>query len=1200
MKAIGCFDLLESPLRGTNLIEASAGTGKTYTLAALFLRLLLERELAVNQILVVTYTVAATEELRDRIRKKLREARESLLGGGGQDEFLDGLRVRIPDVKKATAVLQEALRDFDEAPIFTIHGFCQRILKEKAFESGILFDTELIPNPASLEEEVVQDFWRKHFYAAPSELVSYAQRLNYRPEFFLDLLKNRVAHPDLQLIPEIGPQALTTLPRLQEAFARLGESWLAMRAEVQEKLADPALDQRTYKNPGQLAAAMDHYVAAAASRIPPFADLEKFTPDRLAALTKKKHKTPHHPFFDLCADFQDRAEALQAELDRQLLFLKNEVFRYVNQELPRRKQKQNVQSFDDLLIGMKTALEKRGGDELAQAVRSRFHAALIDEFQDTDPVQYAIFQNIFGEKGTLFLIGDPKQAIYSFRGADLFSYTKAAKQVHRNYTLTKNRRSEEGLIMAVNAIFSGAADPFVFEAIPFDPAEGPEGKKPAPLRIDGKSDPALHLWFIDAGRVAEAEKLIPKERARDLISRAVAGEISRLIHLGRRRKALIEDKAVEEADIAVLVRTNYEAQLMQEALHRSRIPSVLYSTGNLFDTPEALGVERVLAAIAEPQQEPILRAALATDIMGVKGEDLELLIGSESRWETRLARFQEYNAAWDRSGFIKMFRNFLLREGVRTRLLSFPDGERRLTNVLHLMEMLHQEATERKLGINGLLKWLSRQRDPASPRLEEHQLRLESDAQAVKIVTIHKSKGLEYPIVFCPFNWGGSQLSAKKTFAFHDERNDWRLSLVLDPEESSNRSAAERELLAENVRLLYVSLTRAKQRCYLIWGRIRDAETSALAYLLHPPLPKAENAVAGTGRHFRERTDREIRADLDLLVESAQGTIQMMELPTSGMIEPESAKELEKEFSCRVFPGSLDREWRIASFSSLLSARKEEAKSTEDGRIDLPDHDQQIITGEQPPAEEPSGMFAFPRGTKTGLLLHEIFEHLDFTAGDAESMKKLVTEKLAAYGLAGDWQDTLCAMISRVLTVSLPSKEAGLTLSQIGMKDRLNELEFYFPLKPVTPEKLRRIFAEYGPGTWLNDFPSMIEDLGFHPARGFMKGFIDLVFQSNGRFYLVDWKSNFLGPRLEDYHRGALAEEMAEKYYILQFHLYALALNQYLKTRLPDYSYENHFGGGFYVFLRGVDPTRGANFGIYSEYPKKELIEALGRELIAV
>ncbi len=1191
--------LLESPLRGTNLIEAGAGTGKTYTITCLFLRLILEKRLPVKDILVVTYTVAATEELRDRIRKKIRDALNAYTLCNSTDPFLQKLVQNTADTDDAINLLRSALHDFDEASIFTIHGFCQRTLHESAFESGSLFDTELEPGQtAGILEEIARDFWRRHFYTAPAEFVSYALSKKFGPGFFMNLINKGRSHLDVTIIPEDSCAIEIDFNPFRTAYERLQAAWPAGREEVEAQLKHPGLYADYKKHLPAYMEIMDAYVDGALPPIPLPERFEKFTNPELQKKTKKGNTPPRHPLYDLCDDLQKAEAVLTAAMDCNLLYLKGEIFRCVKQELPVRKQRRNIQFFDDLLVRLRDALQQEGGGGFSDAIRRRYKAALIDEFQDTDPVQYAIFRSVFGKDGSiLFLIGDPKQAIYSFRGADLFAYMKASGQVHSRYTLTSNWRSEPGLIRAVNTIFSNGTHPFLYREIPFAHADAGKGKDHALLTIDNDSEPPFQLWFVDAADT-DKDGFIKKGEAYKRIPDAVAAEIARLVHQGRSGRARIGETALLEADIAVLTRSNREAQLMQKALSTLRIPGVLYSTGNLFDTDEALEMNLLLEGIANPHREVRIRAALATDMMGVSGEVIERLQRDEAGWEAVLNSFHEYHDMWNRRGFICMFRSLLLRKKVRSRLLSLPNGERRLTNVLHLSEVLHQTATEEKLGMAGLLKWLARQRDSGSPRLEEHQLRLESDANAVKIVTIHKSKGLEYPVVFCPFSWSGSRIKPKEAFTFHDQTDEAKLKLVIDPEGSPDRALAEKEALAENLRLLYVSITRARNRCYLVWGKIKDAQTSSLAYILHPPGKSSNDIVEETASHFTGMNTETIRQDLETLARKSRGAIFLEDMPVDPGEEVPPADTETEALTCREFTGTISREWQIASFSGLTSNLRERSVLPAPTAVDIPDHDQLIIHDEPVQETDSLSIFAFPRGARAGSLLHEIFELLDFTEADLAETKKIVSGKLEEYGFAAHWEEGIAGMINRVLNAVLHPAADGLTLSRVGKDDRLSELEFYFPLQSITPGRLRKIFAEYGYDGFPAHFPERIGELDFSPVRGFMKGFIDMVFQFKGRFYLIDWKSNYLGNRVEDYTRPRMAAEMEDRLYLLQSNLYVLALHQYLKKRLPGYRYRDHFGGVFYIFLRGVSPNPEDEFGIYRDLPGEELVEALSRSLI--
>lgn len=1202
------FDLLKSPLAGANLIEASAGTGKTYTIVALYLRLILEKNLSANQILVVTFTEAATGELRDRIRSRIREAIEVFSGQKKDDAFLNSLAARHADQVLACRQLQAALRDFDQAAIFTIHGFCHRVLLENAFESGSYFDTELVADQQQLKRQIVEDFWRKQFYQASPLFFNFTVARNLNPGKLLSLLGNRAEQPFLKIIPTAEIPDTTDLEiRFQNSFADLAGTWAKVRHEVEDLLSNcVGLKRSQYKvdNLARWLAAMESYLSSNGNDPQPFKEFEKFTASKIQGATKKGHAPLQHDFFDRCEHFMSVQKDLIDAFEHRLLGLKAALFAFAGKELAKRKQEANVLSFDDLLLKLHSALGHDAGDELAGFIRSKFPAALIDEFQDTDPVQYAIFKKIFDHKdSTLFLIGDPKQAIYAFRGADIFAYMEAARNIEHRFTLGKNWRSDPRLIAAVNAVFSRSNCPFVYNEIPFQPvAPGKSGDDRDTLEVAEKFEPPLQLWFLSADRFENPDKPIPKKEAQENIANAVASEIARLLILSQNGRATIAGKPLEAGQIAVLVRRNSEAGLLQKALTALRIPSVLYSTENIFDSFEAVEVGRMLAALVEPDNERLLKAALATEMMGFHGEQLEQLqIGDEGEWERWLIAFKYYHDLWAAGGFIRMFQRLLTEQGFLTQLMTLPQGERRITNVLHLAEVLHQAATEKKLNVAGLLKWFSEQRDPEALRLEEHQLRLESDENAVKLVTMHKSKGLEYPIVFCPYTWSGSKIrNADGPLLFHDEAD--RMTLTLDlgsPEADSNRQLAEKELLAENVRLLYVALTRAKNRCYLVWGRFNQAETSAPAYILHPPDPvEGLNPVAAIAEKFSGMTEADLVAELKEIEETARDAMELSPVPeqpgeTYDPIRADSGK-----LSCRRFAGRIDREWRISSFSSLVSDQP--------NRADLADHDELILpegfvepVPEEPRSEElPLNIFTFPRGAAAGTLLHEIFEELDFTGSEDSSLEELVAGKLQEHGFEQKWRDVLSKMVREVLCTPLDSNFPQLELRRIEQHDRLNELEFYFPLHRISKKELREIFSLYTEISHLGSFPEMIGQLNFAPAKGFMKGFIDLVFQFDGRFYLVDWKSNFLGDRIENYDEVSLNAAMINEMYILQYHIYSLALHRYLKLRVAGYDYLSHFGGVYYIFLRGVAVERGSAYGIYRDRPPLELLESLSQRLI--
>jgi exodeoxyribonuclease V beta subunit len=1207
------LDLINTPLEGINLIEASAGTGKTYTIEGLFLRLILERQFQVDQILVVTFTKAATEELKDRIRTKLLQAEKAFTNGESNDTLLNALLGRMSNSRLAITSIRDALVNFDRAPIFTIHGFCARILFEHAFETSNLFDTELVSDPSEWEREVAEDFWRRHLYDAPLECISYVIQKLKGPSSFQQLL-GKIGPADIDIIPQIDRPALETLTAFRRAYNRVRKQWLRARPAVQKALRDPSLSGTQYGSltTRQKAAnitkrdltvlslikSMDQYVAPQNTGFPLFKNFDKFTAQKLKTSARKGQMPFNHDFFIVCDDLYRCAAELDTELQQYIVYLKADLIAAAPTELRAQKSQKNIQFFDDLLILVKQALLSKSGNPLADAVRQKYRAALVDEFQDTDSVQYKIFSRLFTDPSSLlFMIGDPKQAIYSFRGADIFSYLKAARDAQSRFTLTDNWRSEPHLIAAINTLFSNVKRPFLFKDISFEPARA--GKRHTGKPQKGISP--MTVWYLDSRPYSDKGKPVTKTTATHLLAEAVAEEIFGLVSS--------KSRLWQPGDMAVLVRTNRQARLINRCLSARGLPSVLHSTGNIFDSREAMEIEKILLSISAPDNPGLLKAALAFDMMGARGEDLLAADLDVDLWEDQLIRIRDYAQLWQRSGFMQMFRALMNQEHIRQRLLSYSDGERRLTNVLHLAEIIHQESLRRNLGMSGVLKWLAEQRDPGSPRLEEHQLRLESDAHAVNIVTIHKSKGLEYPVVFCPYGWEGSFVKDPEIMFHRSDASTGEQHLTMDlgsDSHATHRIYSQNELLAENIRLLYVALTRAQSKCYLAWGRINTADSSALAYLLHAhaePQPDLQSAdiVTDLKRRIGAKSDEDRLADLRLLAKKSGGSIEVVSLPEPSDARLWAQPDRTGPLSCRHFSGSIDTRWKVSSYSALISRRTAD--------IDLPDRDAlgELTTQmtdrseseiESNKAAVPEGIFAFPKGSRAGNFFHDLLENLDYTACYSDASNQTIQLTLQAYGFDSTWQHVIAETISHVLHAPLMPELPELTLSAIDFDQRLNEMEFYFPLNTIQPTTLQTVFRRHGLDQSRINFPVQLQKLMFSPVGGFMKGYIDLVFQHRRQFFLVDWKSNYLGPTIDSYRRDALDIVMHEHFYILQYHLYVLALCLYLRQRNLAFQYETDFGGVFYLFIRGIDRRCSPESGIYFNRPKATLINALGRSLI--
>ena len=1186
------FDPLRTPLEGIGLIEAAAGTGKTHTIEGLFIRLLVETRLTVEQILVVTFTRAATAELRDRIYRRLAKTRDVLDGApAGDDELLAHIAAVHPDPQSARRLLRQALMDFDRAGIFTIHGFCQRVLHENAFETASPFHAEMIEDQAHIVAEVVDDFWRLRVAVEPPEFIRFARAQMSAPEDLRDLARAATT-ADFALAPPSRGPGLTpgTVARFRDELQQLRAIWANVREEAGRILLGAELDARVYgaasKGPSRgvtgrqlklqgMIEQMDAYTAGELPAYPPVSALERLAASTLAHYTSARRPVPAHPVFDACERLHRARVDLDREMRAHMVHLKSSLVGFAQAEIERRKAERGLLSFDDLLRRLSRALDRRPAAALVDSVRRRYRAALVDEFQDTDELQYRVFSKLFGAPGRLlFMIGDPKQAIYGFRGADIFSYLRAARSAQAGYTLTTNWRSAPGLVQAINALFSRAPAPFLFPRIRFVPGRSARGD----LRRPG---PALEIWYLDARRRGGEDGPVSKAEAQRLIARAVAGEIDAATARG--------ELAGRTGEIAVLVRTNREARLMKAHLAAAGLPSVLYSTANVFESPEALELLTVLAAVAEPHSPGRLKSALSTRLLGLAAGALADEEQSAALWEERTRRHWSYLTLWSEKGFMPMFRQLLDGEAVRERLLAWPDGERRLTNVLHLAELLHRAAVEARLGVSGLLKWLSRQVADEADRSEEDQLRLESDERAVKIVTIHRSKGLEYPVVYCPFAWTASEVRGNDLF-FHDPQQDFRLTVDLSGErDSPHRRSARNEALSENLRMLYVALTRARERCTLVWGRINTAESSALAYLLReteaPIDPDGEaDWVEHLKAEFRTVDDEKWLKRLAALADASGGSIRVRALPEPKAVRRQPPPPPAAVASCRTFAGRIDASWRIASYSALAAVGAGAA-----------DREDPAAAGDavgEDPAVSPNGLHGFPAGARAGNFFHALLETIDFSAPGPHPA---VPRKLSEFGFDPSWADPVGELMEEVASAPLWPGEFPLRLREVAPDRCLREMEFYFPLNPVTPAMLEQLLAQGRPSDAPSDEPPALH---FAPTQGFMRGFVDLVCEHRGRYFLIDWKSNRLGPGWDAYRRDRLSRAMLAHRYDLQINLYCLALHRLLRQRLAGYIYERDFGGAIYIFLRGLHRARCPEAGVYTYRPPRRFIDALGRALM--
>jgi exodeoxyribonuclease V beta subunit len=1174
-KTLDTETALDFPLTGTQLVEASAGTGKTYTIANLYLRhIIAGRE--VGEVLVVTFTTAATDELRGRIRARLFETLDLLeRSRQSKDAFLLALMGRIRDQGDEGLVVKRlrlAVRAMDEAAVYTIHSFCQRALTEFAFNSGQQFQMEVLTDDRDLWRQAVQDWWRRAGYPLdPARARLFGDSLGDL-EAFRELLEPLLGPQRKRLLPDAGAldSVLARFEDLAPALKALAEDWRKQGNRLKSILFESNALSRSQKglyhrDKLRLAlAALDDWFRTDQPSPPPD-HFEVLTPECLDHhRLQKQDPELGDPFFTHCGQLREALTHLKRDL-RAAAVAEAAVF--ARSEVRKAKQQAQVLSFDDLLIEMYDALARENGDALAGSVRGQFPVAMIDEFQDTDPVQYGIFRRLYLDRPEcgLIMIGDPKQAIYSFRGGDIFTYMQAKEDVGEGglYTLQTNWRSSPEVVNAVNAVFqSREQDAFVYgESIPFAPVRAAD-KEHRYVTSDNELHPALTLWTLPSSHNAKGEeRALSKQDAREITHRAVATEIARLIQEGREGKALIGDRPLAPKDIAVLVRTAYEATELRAVLGERGLNAVSVSREGVFQSEEAAALESLLQAVLDPRDRELARLALTSPLLGKDYAEIARIAGSEDDWLAWVDSLLVLNEAWQQKGFMPMFQQLLRALGIAESLSRFGMAERRLTNLLHVGELL-QQASKAHAGMDALLTWYHRQREESVT--EEAELRLESDEELVQIVTIHKSKGLEYPVVFVPYLWGCKPRNLDGLLAFHRDK-DACLDAGSDEIETHLR-LAEQERLAEDLRLAYVALTRGESALYLVWGRAGSkdghAGQTALGYLLHPNQDPSQLATEPPDA-FAGLAD--LNADLQRLTKAANGDIRLAPLPDVAEPHRIPAEETARDLQARSFEGSIATDWRVSSFSALT---------------------REVHSGPAAPRDEAAQDVAmrFPAGSHVGSYLHLLLEKLDFR-GDVETQVLDHSAQIATrFGLDhGRWGFDAAILLERVVRTELDGK--GLTLSKLGPEHRLNELEFDFATNSVDVEALNRLLSKAA--------GQSLQPLEIETFRGMVTGVIDLVFEHGGRFYIADYKSNFLGGRFADYDGGRLRTAVYERRYDLQYLLYALALHRYLRRRLCGYDYERHFGGVYYLFLRGLRPETGPTRGVYFDRPAVDLIEAL-------
>lgn len=1190
------------PLHGSRLIEASAGTGKTWTIAALYLRLVLghggdhafARPLLPSEILVTTFTRAATRELSNRVRERLVQAAAFFRGEREADEpYVQALSDSYSDDARSAAAyrLQLAAETMDEAAIFTIDAWCQRMLREHAFDSGSLFDEELVSDEMALFEDAAHDYWRQHVYplerAALGTLLAHWPDVTVLKKAVRDLLRH-AEHLDADL-----EESLTALIRRAEgahiaALAVLKEGWVE-RADameqwiVKERAANPDAFHMSWLKPESVTAwceAVRTWAVTPAQHQPALTEAgwNRLTPKGLKGTFKGKYSAEIPP----CFHHTRQLQADLAALDQPAYAITRHATLHIRARMGALKAAKRQFGFADMLDRLKTALEGENGAALRARITAQYPIAMVDEFQDTSPDQYRLFDLLYDIGANdpahgLFLIGDPKQSIYGFRGADIHSYLAArTATAGRHYQLGTNYRSTTALVAAVNRLFlhaegHGAHPGYVAGAFRFRQGD----VNPLPFTEVAARGRSTHLVGVDGPYQALAVALasdanLAADDHRDFFAQHCAEHIVGLLNDPR---VGFTDGAtftrLVPADIAILVRNRKEAAAVRTALARRSVPSVYLSdSDSVVDSDEARDVLRWLRAVANPLDGALARAAFATRTAGLPLAELATLTLDESAWENVVEQLKALHVTWQRQGVLAMLRRLVHELKLPVRLMAESGGERRLTNLLHVAELL-QSASREVEGEQALIRWFAEQMAGLGEGSDERVLRLESDADLVKVVTVHKSKGLEYPLVYLPY-----AASTRKTnratssfFDYMDENGKRQIDLGMS---ETAKLAAEDARLDEDLRLLYVALTRA---AHFLWVGASAVATgkngknqlheSALGYLL-------TGGVEVPGHDLRTHWDA-LRGEL--------AAIDVHELPApDGCTLLDRAVVLPDLAHAPRFTGQFERDWSVGSFTSI--ARHATAP---------PMRPQEETTREEDPPQPPgktedAPWHRFPRGSVPGNFLHDQLEWLageGFACINDPATETRLAQRIVRAGWGHRLDDAL-DWLRAVVNTALPPVGAALA----GITEMLPEMEFWFPTERLDVGALDRLCR-----THLLDGVSR-PILSPRALHGMLKGFADLVFEHEGTYWVLDYKSNALGAGDAAYTKSAMAAGMAAHRYDIQGAIYMLALHRLLRSRLGDaYDPAEQLGGAVFLFLRGV--ANPATHGCYQIAPDMALLDGL-------
>ena len=1261
------LDVRSFPLHGSRLIEASAGTGKTWTIASLYLRLVLgqgatggvegeptgfQRALAPAEILVMTFTRAATRELSERIRARLIEAAACFRGVGLEkpaDSFLEALKDDYPEGvarEQAAWRLATAAEAMDDSAVMTIDAWCQRMLNEHAFDTSSPFDETLLAQEDPLREEAIRDYWRQHCYPLRNEALETVCAVWEDAEALAGLVRPLLKRTlnwsaDPRSLQDCASQWIAAE---RDKLAQLSEGWVEraqmMRdwceAEVAPKSKPWNRKKLSPNRFGQWTEQLAKWAKYPVSKSIGLTDtaMKRLTPDGLYEVYDNDPSTLRLP--PMFAEFALLAESLSAMKDPGSALLAHAAGR-IAERLQALKQQRRSFSFADMTVRLEHALSGPNGDRLRGRMLARHPAALIDEFQDTSPEQYRLFDSLYrcqnNDKNALIvLIGDPKQSIYGFRGADIHSYLKArAACADRIHALDTNHRSTQEMVEAVNAWFEQAevrTDPQALEqgtdgAFRFRRAVG----NPMPffcVRAAGRAERFRDSnGSVPALTLQHDLRLSNAKMSRTAFAARCAERIVNWLNDEQAGFDVRDNgfKRLHPSDIAVLVRDRHEAAAIRHALRARGVSSIFQSEqDSVFASPEAGDLLRWLRAVGSPGDMFLVRAALATGTLDLAFEELLVLASDDDAYDRAAAQMRALQAVWKERGVLAMLRRSLHEFRCPSRWLSTADGERRLTNLLHLAELLQQASVEAE-GEQALIQWLASRIDQSGETPGEEQvLRLESDAGLVQVITIHKSKGLQYPVVCLPFacSYRPIDKESKPGFvSWVDASGERKLSLEFG---ESELEQADEERLREELRLFYVALTRAQHAVWMGFASLKRRQSkqcqtrhSAPGRLLAGSRPIGEGEWLEALEVLADRANGAARLEGDgAVADGAVSRSAVLRFALEGAPERSALTRLVRQggesplATAEVYRAEFERGWAPGSYSLLTRDIEGYAIARVHARRPAEDEDEdQALEPLPAPAiaarrihPVTTAWQRFPGGARGGDFVHGVLEWLaaeQFELTGKPWLEDALRERCQRAGYLGHEQD-LVDWMRALLETNLPSLDASLP----QLRSRVTEMEFWMPAASLHSTEVDRICRAH----LLDACERPV--LPPRTLKGMLMGFADLVFEHQGRFWVLDYKSNRPWAEPTDravshvpaYDRSTLQAEMARHRYDVQAAVYLLALHRQLRARLGSaYDPRVQLGGAIYWFIRGIDePIRG-EFAIAADAGVIELVEQLDRML---